>query len=198
MESNPNNATIDLAADSTKIVTERRDARNYVTQLFGPQLPAIKNGFFNVHMTRGIIIQPHWHTNASEMIFMIGGTALTSVFNPFTRKVISYRIGTGQVSILPRGWFHWIVALTDDVHLLAIFDQPTPDVVYGSDFLRFTPAEVMNRAYCVDPQTYAQAVAPIRQSTILGPPIDCAGANPENTQMQAGNVNTARFFAAPQ
>jgi quercetin dioxygenase-like cupin family protein len=199
MQSNPSDPSFTLSADSTKVVVERRDANNYVSQLFGSQFPEIKNGFFNVHMTRGIAIQPHWHTNASEMIFMISGSAITSVFNPFTQNLMSYQIGPGEVSVLPKGWFHWIIALTEDVHLLAIFDQPTPDVVFGSDFLRYTPAEVMNRAYCVDPATYTKAVAPIHQSTILGPPLDCiSGTLPNSLHGQPSSLPQRHgFFSGP-
>ncbi|TXK85180.1 cupin domain-containing protein [Paenibacillus sp. N3.4] len=124
-------------------------------------------------MSKGIIIQPHWHTNVTEMVFVISGEVITSVFNPFTQKLMTYQLKPGQVCMLPKGWFHWIVAQTDHVHLLTIFDQPTPDIVYGSDFLRFTPKEVMNRAYCVDENDYAKAVAPLQESIILGPPLDC-------------------------
>ncbi|MET1249306.1 cupin domain-containing protein [Sporolactobacillus sp. STCC-11] len=198
MQLNPSDPSFRLSADSTKKIAEQRDANNYISQLFGPQFPEIKNGFFNAHMTRGIIIQPHWHTNASEMIFMIRGSVITSVFNPFTQKLMSYQIGPGEVSMLPKGWFHWIIALTDDVHLLTIFDVPTPDVVFGSDFLRFTPAEVMNRAYCIDPAAYARTVAPIRKSTILGPPTDCANAGmPNANPMQPNRQQHQSYFAGP-
>ncbi|MCQ2010295.1 cupin domain-containing protein [Sporolactobacillus sp. STSJ-5] len=198
MQVNPSDPAFRLSADSTKTITERRDTKNYISQLFGPQFPEIKNGFFNAHMTRGIIIQPHWHPNASEMVYMISGSVITSVFNPFTQKLMSYQIGPGEVSMLPRGWFHWIIALTDDVHLLTIFDVPTPDVVLGSDFLRFTPAEVMNRAYCIDPTAYAQTVAPIRKSTILGPPTDCASANVPNAHpVQPSTQQHQSYFAGP-
>ncbi|RYM05210.1 cupin domain-containing protein [Sporolactobacillus sp. THM7-7] len=166
-----------LFGDSTTTINYRRDAHNDITQLFGAQLPAIRNGFFNVHMSRGIIIQPHWHTNVTEMVFMISGEVITSVFNPFTRRLMSYRLKPGQVSIFPKGWFHWILALTDNVHLLTIFDQPTPDIVYGSDFLRFTPKEVVNRAYCVNAEAYAEAIEPIKESVILGPPPGCVENN---------------------
>lgn len=197
MHIDPSDPSFTLSADSTRTVAERRDAANVITQLFGPQFPEIKNGFFNVHMTKGIIIQPHWHTNASEMVFMISGSVITSVFNPFTQKLMNSRLIPGQVSMLPKGWFHWIVALTDDVHLLTIFDQPTPDVVFGSDFLRFTPAEIMNRAYCLNPELYAQTVAPINQSTILGPPVGCSEAPLSSSGHNQMNVPNQQhmFFA---
>ncbi|MGF9697098.1 MULTISPECIES: cupin domain-containing protein [Paenibacillus] len=164
---------VQLAGDSNAVLNYQRDARNYVTQLFGEQLPAIQNGFFNVHMSKGIIVQPHWHTNVTEMIVLISGEITTSVFDPFTRRRMNYHLKPGQVSIFPKGWFHWFVADTDDVHLLTIFDQPTPDIVLGADFLAATPPEVAHRAYCIDEEAYAKAIASIKNDAILGPPIGC-------------------------
>jgi oxalate decarboxylase/phosphoglucose isomerase-like protein (cupin superfamily) len=162
-----------LAADSTQVINYKRDPYNYISQLFAEQLPAIKTGLFNVHMSKGIIVQPHWHTNVNETVFVINGEIITSVFDPFTQKLMTYQLKPGQVSLLPKGWFHWIIAATDQAHFLTIFDQPTPDIVYGSDFLRSIPKEVIQRAYCVNEEDYAKAIAPIRESVILGPPIGC-------------------------
>ncbi|MCJ8012913.1 cupin domain-containing protein [Paenibacillus sp. KQZ6P-2] len=165
--------SLNLSADSNEVVNYRRDPKNYITQLFAAQLPAVGTGFFNVYMSQGIMINPHWHTNVDELIVVITGEVMTSVFNPFTQQLMTYRLKPGQVSKFPKGWFHWLVSLTDNTFIMAIFDQPTPDIVYASDFLRFTPKEIMNRAYCVNPEEYAKTVAPITQSVILGPPVDC-------------------------
>lgn len=170
-----------LAGDSNRTLNYARDPHNVITQMFAAQLPAIQNGFFNAHLTKGVIVQPHWHTNATEMVFLISGEIVTSVFNPFTQQPMAYRLLPGQVSIFPKGWFHWIWAESDHAHFLTIFDKPTPDIVLGSDFLRFTPKEVMNRAYCIDEAEYAQAVAPLQQSVILGPPPGCGDAVQQET-----------------
>lgn len=164
---------VPLAADSNAVVNYQRDSRNYVTQLFGQQLPTIANGFFNVYLSKGIIVQPHWHTNVTEMVVVITGEITASVFNPFTRERLTYRLKPGQVVVFPKGWFHWFVAETDDVYVLTIFDQPTPDIVFGADFLAATPPEVAHRAYCLDEEAYARAVASIKNDAILGPPIGC-------------------------
>lgn len=163
---------LQLAADSNQVLNYKRDGRNFLTQLFKEQLPVIENGLFNIYMSIGIIVQPHWHTNATEMLYMINGEIIASVFNIFQQQLVTYHLKPGQVIVLPKGWFHWFVAATDDVHILAIFDVPTPDIVYGSDFLRFTPKEVMQRAYGVSEEDYAKAIAPLNESVILGPPID--------------------------
>lgn len=172
-----------LAGDSNAYIQYKRDDRNYLTQLFGAQLPGIRTGFFNVHMSKGMTVQPHWHPNASEMVFVIGGELMTSVFDPFAQRLLAYRLCPGQVCLFPRGWFHWIVALSEEAHFLAVFDVPTPDIVYGSDFLKAIPPEVMSQAYGVDPGLYTQAVAPIRESAILGPP---SGRHGKGTQGGGG------------
>lgn len=78
-----------LCADSNEVLNFKRDSHNYITQLFGEQLPAIRTGLFNVHLTKGIIIQPHWHTNVTELVFVISGEVMTSVFDPFTQKLMN-------------------------------------------------------------------------------------------------------------
>ncbi|WP_084653957.1 cupin domain-containing protein [Paenibacillus zanthoxyli] len=173
MNSPLSSPALTLTADSNKHINYQLNPCNYITQVFGAQLPVIPTGFFNVHMTKGFIIQPHWHTNASEVVFVISGEIMTSVFNPFTQQLMTYRLTPGQVSVLPKGWFHWIIALSEQTHFLTIFDVPTPDIVYGSDFLKAIPPEVLNRAYCVDEENYKQAVAPLQESVILGPPPGC-------------------------
>ncbi|MNJ65498.1 hypothetical protein D3C77_615130 [compost metagenome] len=86
---------------------------------------------------------------------------------------MTYYLKPGQVSVFPKGWFHWIITESEHAHLLTIFDQPAADIVYGSDFLRFIPKQVMQQAYCVNEEDYARAVAPIQESVILGPPLGC-------------------------
>ncbi|QWU16110.1 Cupin [Paenibacillus sophorae] len=177
MNSPLSSPTLTLTADSNMYINYQADAHNYLTQVFGAQLPANPTGLFNVHMTRGFIVQPHWHTNATELVFVISGEIMTSVFNPCTQQLMTYRLTPGQVSVLPKGWFHWIVVLSEQTHFLTIFDVPTPDVVYGSDFLKAIPPEVLNRAYCVGEEDYKKAVAPLQESVILGPPPGCVCGN---------------------
>ncbi|WP_244226674.1 cupin domain-containing protein [Paenibacillus protaetiae] len=189
-----------LSGDSNDTVAYKRDSMNYITQLFGEQLPAIRNGFFNVHLNKNIIVQPHWHTNVTEMVILLHGEAVTTVFNPFTQKLMAYRLKPGQASIFPKGWFHWIVALADHTHLLTIFDEPTPDIVYGSDFLRFLPEHIVHLAYCVNEADYAKAVAPIQESVILGPPPGCEGKGKtaaEPAVNHAAFPNTANGWQQP-
>lgn len=186
---------LQLAGDSNVVLNYKRDPHNYITQLFGEQLPAIKNGFFNVHLTQGVMVNPHWHTNVTEMVYVIQGEVITSVFNPFQQRLMTYCLKPGQVAIFPKGWYHWIITQSEHAHLLTIFDEPTPDIVYVSDFLRCTPKEVLKQAYCINEEEYARAIAPLKQSVILGPPLDCFPANanlaPANQQHPGNQAHHA-------
>ncbi|MCM3781670.1 cupin domain-containing protein [Neobacillus mesonae] len=200
MKTNPvlQSPSLNLSGDSNVIVTYKKDAHNYITQMFAEQMPAIETGFFNAHMSKNVIVQPHWHTNVNELVFVISGEVVTSVFNPYTQKLMSYRLKPGQVSMFPQGWFHWIVAMKDKTHILTIFDEATPDIVYGSDFLRFTPKEIMKLAYCVDEDKYAEAVAPLQESIILGPPPGSSkgkhpGKNRNEKTVSTGYVAAQQF-----
>ena len=92
-----------------------------------------------------------------------------SILNPFTKKIQNYPIKPGQVANVPQGWWHYEVATEDDTHLLAIFDAPTPEVILGSDILKFTPANIMAHTYCLDEEQWKKTIAPIVPTTYIGP-----------------------------
>ena len=103
-----------------------------------------------------------------------------SILNPFTKKIQNYPIKPGQVANVPQGWWHYEVATEDDTHLLAIFDAPTPEVILGSDILKFTPANIMAHTYCLDEEQWKKTIAPIVPTTYIGPakgPQSCPISN---------------------
>ncbi len=93
--------------------------------------------------------------------------------NPYTKQIQNYTITPGQVANVPQGWWHYEVALVDHTHLLAIFNAPTPEVILGSDILKFTPANIMSHTYCLDENQWKQAIAPVKPTTYIGPYKDC-------------------------
>ena len=77
------------------------------------------------------IIEPHYHQNAAETIYCISGSVTVSILNPFTKQILNYTITPGQIVNVPKGWWHYELALTDQTHLLAIFNAPMPEVILG-------------------------------------------------------------------
>lgn len=158
----------------------------------------------DIYLTKGNVIEPHYHQNATELIYCIAGSAEIALLNPFLNKYLNFYIEPGQVVNVPHGWWHYEIALTDDTHLLAIFDAPTPDVIFGSDILRLTPANVLAYTYCLDEAQLKTALAPLTNTVILGPPANCsynpihgqmaANQKPNQALMQQATVNQAQPY----
>ncbi|MGE7694754.1 cupin domain-containing protein [Lysinibacillus sp. NPDC094177] len=174
-------SNIDYTSSSTQFTFDvndstlfKRDDRNFLNILGVEQLNTLENiSLLDIFLSKNKVIEPHYHQNAAELVYCISGAAIVSIFNPFTKEIKNYPIEPGQVANVPQGWWHYEIATENDTHLLAIFDAPTPEVILGSDILKFTPSNVMAHTYCLDEAQWKKTIAPIVPSTYIGPPKDC-------------------------
>ncbi|MED1115528.1 cupin domain-containing protein [Bacillus paramycoides] len=151
-----------------------KDSNNYINILGVKQLNTLDNvSLLDIFLSANNIIEPHYHQNAAELVYCISGSAIISILNPYTKQFYNYKLTPGQVTNIPQGWWHYEVATANNTHLLAIFNSPTPDVILGSDILKFTPSNIMSKTYCIDENQWKQAVAPVKPSTYIGPYTDC-------------------------
>ncbi|MBP0723896.1 cupin domain-containing protein [Bacillus sp. RG28] len=151
-----------------------KDHHNYINILGVKQLNTLDNvSLLDIFLSANNVVEPHYHQNAAELVYCISGAAIVSMMNPYTKQILNYSITPGQVANVPQGWWHYEVATVDQTHLLAIFNAPTPDVILGSDILKFTPSNIMSHTYCIDENQWKQAVAPVKPTTYIGPYTDC-------------------------
>ncbi|GGD55633.1 cupin domain-containing protein [Paenibacillus nasutitermitis] len=151
-----------------------KDDRNLINVLSINQLSTLGNtSLLDIYLSKGNVIEPHTHQNATELVYCISGAATVSIVNPFTQELLNFPIQPGQVANVPQGWWHYEVATEDNTHLLAIFDAPIPEFIPGSDLLRLTPANVLAHTYCLDEAKVKEALAPIAKTVVIGPPADC-------------------------
>ncbi|WP_318614491.1 cupin domain-containing protein [Sporosarcina sp. YIM B06819] len=149
-----------------------KDNQNFINVLGINQLNTLQNvSLLDIFLSDGNIIEPHYHQHAAELVFCISGATTVSLLNPFTKKIQHYPITAGQAVNVPQGWWHYIVATADNTHFLGIFDAPTPEVILGSDILTLTPANIMAQTYGIDENQWKKAVAPVKPSTFIGPPV---------------------------
>ncbi|RFB61890.1 cupin domain-containing protein [Bacillus thuringiensis] len=152
----------------------RKDAQNYINVLGIKQLNTLENtSLLDIYLSTGNVVEPHIHQNAAELVYCISGSAVVSLLNPFTNQILNLPIKPGQVANIPQAWWHYEIAIADNTHLLAIFNAPAPEVIFGSDILRLTPAHMMAHTYCLNEQQWKQAVSPIQSTTVIGPPANC-------------------------
>jgi quercetin dioxygenase-like cupin family protein len=174
-------STVDYTSPTTRYTFDvntsplfRKDNKNYINVLGINQLNTLENvSLLDIFLSANHVVEPHYHQNAAELVYCISGAATVSMLNPYTKQFLHYPITPGQVANVPQGWWHYEVATVDNTHLLAIFDAPTPEVILGSDILKFTPAIIMSHTYCLDENVWKQAIAPVKPSTYIGPYKDC-------------------------
>ncbi|MBP1992182.1 cupin domain-containing protein [Paenibacillus eucommiae] len=163
------------AFDVNKSPLFRKDHRNFINVLGIQQLNTLDNvSLLDIFLSASNVVEPHYHQNAAELVYCISGAATVSMLNPFTKQILSFAITPGQVTNIPQGWWHYEVATVDDTHLLAIFNAPTPEVILGSDILKFTPSNIMAHTYCLNENQWKQAIAPVRPTTYIGPYANCS------------------------
>jgi len=174
----------------------KKDQQNYINVLGIKQLNTLENvSLLDIFLSRNNVVEPHYHQNAAELVYCISGSATVSILNPFTKQILNYTIIPGQVANVPQGWWHYELALVDNTHLLAIFDAPTPQVILGSDILRFTPTNIMAHTYCLDEHQWKQAIAPVKPSTYIGPYKDCNKTKEKATYQQ--QLNPPHAYPTP-
>lgn len=174
-------SNIDFTSPSTQFTFDvnksplfKKDNQNKINVLGIAQLNTLENvSLLDIFLSTGNVVEPHYHQNAAELVYCISGVATVSMLNPFTKQIQNYTITPGQVANIPQGWWHYEVANLDDTHLLAIFDAPTPEVILGSDILKFTPPDIMAHTYCLDETLWKQVIAPVMPTTYIGPPKNC-------------------------
>ncbi|SFJ87056.1 Cupin [Halobacillus dabanensis] len=159
-----------FAFDMNKSTIVKKNDQNLINVLGVNQLNTLENSsLLDIHLSKGNYVEPHYHQNASELVYMISGALNVSMLNPFTKEISSYTITPGQVANVPHGWWHYEEALVDDTHFLAIFDAPTPEVILGSDLIKLTPPKVMAETYSMNENKWKEAIQPVKPGTLIGP-----------------------------
>lgn len=174
----------------------KKDACNYINVLSVKELNTLDNtSLLDIFLSKSNVVEPHYHQNAAELVYCIAGAAVVSILNPFTNELLHYPIAPGQVANVPQGWWHYEVATVDCTHLLAIFNAPTPEVILGSNILKFTPANVLAHTYCLNEAKVKDTLAPVKPGTFIGPPADCC--EPAKTMAENAAANNMPAYMHP-
>jgi oxalate decarboxylase/phosphoglucose isomerase-like protein (cupin superfamily) len=185
--------TPNLFFDSKDNIFFERDAENVVYEVTSTQIPALLGGaFVDLYLTKGHIREPHWHPNAWELDVVVSGEAQISIVDPDTNKLQNYIAKPGQVVFIPMAWWHWIRPKSEKLHLHLFFNNDQFETAEGSDTLRLTPPEVFQLSYGVDAKKIAEALTPIKESVVIGPPT------PKTHQPFTSNTNRIKPEDVPK
>jgi quercetin dioxygenase-like cupin family protein len=151
-----------------------KDNQNFINILGKKQLNTLEStSLLDIFLSVTNVVEPHYHPNAAELIYCISGAIDVSILNPFTNQILNFSITPGKVVNVPRAWWHYEMATMNNTHVLAIFDAPNPEVVLGSNLLKFTPANVMAHTYCLNEDMWKDMIKSVQPNTYIGPYKDC-------------------------
>ncbi|HEY6537380.1 MAG TPA: cupin domain-containing protein [Candidatus Nitrosocosmicus sp.] len=117
-----------------------------------PILRESKLAFFSLIMKPNAIREPHWHPNASELGYVLDGTARLIVLSPEGGKD-TFEVTPGEIYFIPVGFFHYIENLDSNknMHFLLFFSSDMPGDIGTSGMLSAYSNNVLGSTFNLDP-----------------------------------------------
>ena len=83
------------------------------------------------------VVEPHWHTNAGELVYIVKGTTRITVLAP-DGKVDVMEVKGGEGAFAPASYFHNIQNIgKDQVEVVAFFSNADPDYIGIGEVIGF-------------------------------------------------------------
>jgi|GEM_PF-4646356 len=115
--------------------------------------PVLKQGGAGMqHLTigKGELLTPHWHPNANETTYCLGGTGVVGIVSPDPKagpigaSFKEYYFNPGDVVFLPQGYAHYFANTgSENFDLLLTFDNPNFDILTLADTLTNLPDNIV-------------------------------------------------------
>lgn len=99
------------------------------------------------------IVEPHWHTNAGELVYIVKGKTKITVLSP-DGNVESLNVNAGEGAFAPASHFHNIENIgTEEVEVIAFFSHAEPDYIGIGEVIGSYSNELLASVFNVE-QTY--------------------------------------------
>lgn len=105
-------------------------------------------------------VEPHWHTNAGELVYIVRGTTRISVLSPDGSHEVK-EVKGGEGAFAPASHFHYIENIgSDDVDVIAFFSHADPDYIGAGEAVGAFSNDVLATAFNVSPDYFNQFKKP--------------------------------------
>ncbi len=129
---------------------------------------------YSLRMNGRAVREPHWHPNAAELNYVIAGSVRLTIVSP-GGDVETVDLGAGDISFIPRAYFHHIETLGDEeAHLAVFFDHELPADNGVAAALSAYPPELLDAVFGRPPGTFA-ALPRFDADVLLSPAADGGG-----------------------
>lgn len=100
------------------------------------------------------IVEPHWHTNAGELVFIVKGKTRITVLSPDGQLNVM-EVNGGQGAFAPASHFHNIENVgSENVEVIAFFSHATPDYIGIGEVIGSYSNEVLGSIFNVSPSYF--------------------------------------------
>lgn len=114
-------------AESNKALTTKGGYLQIGTKRTLPILEGL--GILRFGLNPGGVVEPHWHTNAGELVYIVKGQTKITVLSP-DGKVETMEVKGGEGAFAPASFFHNIQNIgSDEVEVIAFFSDAEPDYI---------------------------------------------------------------------
>jgi len=123
---------------------------------------------YSLRMNGEAVREPHWHPNAAELNYVIEGSVRLTIVSP-GGGVETVDLDAGDISYIPKAYFHHIETLGDGpAHLAVFFDHEQPGDNGISAALSAYSDPVLSAVFGTPPGTF-DAVPDFEEDVLLGP-----------------------------
>jgi len=100
------------------------------------------------------VVEPHWHTNAGELVYIVKGKTKITVLAP-DGNVEVLNVNGGQGAFAPASHFHNIENVgSDNVEVIAFFTNAEPNYIGIGEVIGSFPNEVLASVFNVSPDYF--------------------------------------------
>jgi len=97
------------------------------------------------------IVEPHWHTNAGELVYIVKGQTRITVLSP-DGKLHVMEVGPGQGAFAPASHFHNIENIgKEEVQVIAYFSHADPDYIGLGEVVGSYPNALLSSLFNMSP-----------------------------------------------
>lgn len=114
------------------------------------------------------IVEPHWHTNAGELVFIVKGKTRITVLSP-DGKVEVMEVNANEGAFAPASHFHNIENIGNEkVEVVAFFNNAEPDYIGLGEVVGSCSNELLGSIFDVSPN-YFEAMKKIEKALVIVP-----------------------------
>ena len=152
--------------------------------------PALKHmALATLVLHKGGLREPHWHPNASELIYCIEGSSLITLFSPQNTHD-TFTLSAGEVAYFPKGYLHAIenTSKKDSSFLLA-YDHPNPQDLDLTESVASMSPHVLAATFGVDEKTFKKIKVKDTFISRLATPKSAKQSTPNPNKFDLERIN---------